>query len=155
MALARGEVWRGMPTERNKLPAGVFFFWIILTFDLAPIHKLSAACNALAAKEKKMKPEKWLLTALLAMFFWGNVFAAGGGRIESLDLLDKIKPGVTTAQQVREMFGPPARTMSFPRRGIDAIEYDAEDYGDCYVISISYGSDGVVREVMRLRRGGV
>ena len=54
------------------------------------------------------------------------------------------------------MFGPPARgPMSFPKKCIDAVEYDAEDCGDCYVISISYGSDGVVREVMRLRKGGI
>lgn len=103
-----------------------------------------------------MKANKWFLAASLAAFFAGSVFAFGGGRIDSLASLDKIKPGLTTEQQVREMFGPPARgPMSFPKKGIDAIEYDAKDYGDCYVISISYGSDGVVREVMRLRRGGV
>jgi hypothetical protein len=101
-----------------------------------------------------MKAMKWLLTALLAAFFAGNVLAAGG-RIGSFASLDKIKPGVTTVQQVREMFGPPARgPMSFPKQGIEAIEYDAEDFGDRYNISISYGSDGVVRDVMKQRRSG-
>jgi hypothetical protein len=102
-----------------------------------------------------MKRKKWFLAASLAAFVAGNAFAFGGGRIDAMTSLDKIKPGVTTAQQVREMFGPPARgPMHFPKKGIDAIEYDLEDFGDNYVISISYGSDGVVREVMRLRRGG-
>jgi hypothetical protein len=107
------------------------------------------------AKETVMSAQKWLLAASLATFVVANVFAFGGGRIDSLASLDKIKPGVTTVQQVREMFGPPARgPMSFPTKGIDAIEYDAKDFGDCYVISISYGSDGIVREVMRLQRSG-
>ena len=102
-----------------------------------------------------MKCEKWLLATFLAVLVAGNVFAFGGGRIDSLSSADKIKPGVTTVQQVREMFGPPARgPMSFPRKGIDAIEYDTEDYGTAYIVSISYGSDGIVREVMRMRRGG-
>jgi outer membrane protein assembly factor BamE (lipoprotein component of BamABCDE complex) len=77
-----------------------------------------------------------------------------GGRVESIDLLDKIQPGVTTAQQVRELLGPPARTMHFPARGLDALEYEARDYSDRLIVSISIGSDGVVREVMRLRQSG-
>ena len=99
-----------------------------------------------------MKPKKWLLAASLAMLVAGGAFASG--RIESLDLLDKIRPGVTTAQQVRELFGPPARTLSFPARGLQALEYEARDYSNSLVISISFGSDGVVREVMRLRQSG-
>jgi len=96
-----------------------------------------------------MRSAKWLL---FAMFFAGSVAAAGGGRMD-FDSIGRIQPGVTTVAQVREMFGPPARgPMTFPSRGISAIEYDARDYGDRYVISISYGSDGVVREVMKLRQ---
>jgi outer membrane protein assembly factor BamE (lipoprotein component of BamABCDE complex) len=99
-----------------------------------------------------MKPEKWLLAASLAMLFAGSVFA--NGRIESVALLDKIQPGVTTAQQVRELLGPPANTMHFPARGLDSLEYEARDYSDRLVISISIGSNGIVREVMRLRQSG-
>lgn len=98
-----------------------------------------------------MRLRKWLIAALAALFT-GGAFAFGGGRIDSLASLDRIKPGVTTVQQVREMFGPPARSQSFPKRGIDAIEYEARDYTDRYIISISYGSDGIVREVLRMRQ---
>lgn len=98
---------------------------------------------------------KWVLAVVLAVFLATNVAAAGRGRIDSLESLDRIKPGVTTEQQVREMFGPPARgPMSFPRKGIEAIEYDATEFGTALIISISYGSDGIVRDVMRMRRGG-
>ena len=98
-----------------------------------------------------MKLGKWLSATSLAMLFAGSALA-GGGRVESLDLLDKIRPGVTTAQQVRELLGPPANTMPFPARGLDSLEYEARDYSDQLVISISIGSDGIVREVMRLRQ---
>jgi outer membrane protein assembly factor BamE (lipoprotein component of BamABCDE complex) len=98
-----------------------------------------------------MKPERRLLAASVAMLFAAGVFASGG-RVESLDLLDRIQPGVTTAQQVRELLGPPANTMHFPARGIDSLEYEAREYSDRLVISISIGSDGIVREVMRLRQ---
>jgi len=99
--------------------------------------------------------KKLFQIATLAACVASNACAFGGGRIESMDSLNKIKPGVTTAQQVREMFGPPERgPMSFPKLGFDSVEYDLKDFGDYYIISISYGSDGVVRDVMRLRRGG-
>jgi hypothetical protein len=101
-----------------------------------------------------MTSAKWFLAAVLAAVFAGSVFAAGGGRIDSMASLGKITPGVTTVQQVREMFGPPAQNLKFPKRGYDAIQYDLDDFGDRYVISISYGSDGIVREVMKLRQSG-
>jgi len=100
-----------------------------------------------------MRSARWFLIVMFPVFFAGGAFAAGGGRIDSLASLDKIRPGVTTVAEVREMFGAPARgPMSFPKRGVDAIEYDANDYGDRYVISISYGSDGIVRQVLKLRQ---
>ena len=92
------------------------------------------------------------LAAICAAVLASGAFAQGVRRIQSLAELDKIRPGVTTVQQVREMFGPPERTQSFPSRGIDAIEYYARDYSDRYLISISYGSDGIVREVLKLRQ---
>lgn len=100
-----------------------------------------------------MKPGKMLfLLAMLALLAAGSALAANG-RVESLDLLDKIKPGVTTAQQVRDLLGPPANTMQFPARGIETLEYEASDFGRL-MISISVGGDGVVREVLRMRQSG-
>jgi len=43
-------------------------------------------------------------------------------------------------------------TLSFPARGLQALEYEARDYSNSLLISISFGSDGVVREVMSLRQ---
>ena len=41
------------------------------------------------------------------------------------------------------------------RGGLDAWEYEYRDYSETVVLSISIGGDGVVREVMRIRRGCV
>ena len=83
------------------------------------------------------------------MLFLGGVALASGGRVDSLELLDRIQPGVTTAQQVRDLLGAPAQTMHFPSQGLDALVYDAREFGSRLLISISIGSDGVVRGVLR------
>jgi hypothetical protein len=93
------------------------------------------------------------LVALLIQFSDGRALA-GGGRVGFMDLLGKIQPGVTTAQQVSELLGPPARTLHFRVRELDFQEYEYEvrDFGVRLIISISIGSSGVVREVARLRQ---
>ena len=68
--------------------------------------------------------------------------------LKSLDVLDKIKPGVTTSEEVRQLLGPPANTMRFPKQGYDAMQYDTYDR---VVISVEIGTDGKVREVKRIR----
>ena len=83
-----------------------------------------------------------------AALAWGAA-ALAQGYLSSLDALGRIQPGVTTALQVRELLGAPARTLKFPARGIEAMEYDARDYGRI-VISIAIGSDGKVRDVTRI-----
>jgi len=102
---------------------------------------------------KAMKAWRSLAAAVAALCVAGAAWAAGG-RIENLDRLAQIRPGVTTVAQVREMFGPPARTLTLRAKGLQAMEYEARDYSDLLVISISYGSDGIVREVLRLRLAG-
>lgn len=98
---------------------------------------------------------KWLAAAFLAVFSAASVLAAGRGQIDSLASVNRINPGVTTVQQVRDMFGPPARgPMTFRNKGISAIEYEVDDAGFIYVISISYGNDGIVREVVKKRPAG-
>jgi hypothetical protein len=87
------------------------------------------------------------LIASAALAWGGATFAQG--QLSSLEPVAKIQPGVTTAGQVRELLGPPARILKFPARGIEAMEYDARDYGRI-VISIAIGSDGKVRDVTRL-----
>jgi hypothetical protein len=97
-----------------------------------------------------MKASKLLLATFFVAFLGGSVLAADG-RIESLGLLDKIKVGVATAQQVRDLLGPPMNTMRFPARGIETLEYEGRgDFGRI-LISISVDSDGVVRDILQRR----
>jgi hypothetical protein len=90
--------------------------------------------------------KRTLLLAMSAVLFaWGGPLFARG-YIESLELLDQIRPGVTTADEVSKLLGPPANTMRFPSRGIESMEYDARGR---LKISISIGKDGTVRDVVR------
>ena len=82
--------------------------------------------------------------ALLA--FAGPSFA--DGFLKSPELLEKIRPGVTTAQEVRQLLGVPANVMHFPSQGYDAMQYGTYNR---VVISIAIGADGKVRDVQTLR----
>jgi outer membrane protein assembly factor BamE (lipoprotein component of BamABCDE complex) len=92
-----------------------------------------------------------LAAALLAI----SPLALGGGHLTSTENVDKIRPGVTSAQQLQDLLGAPLRKMHFQATGLDAWEYEYRDYSDTVVLSISIGSDGVVRNVAHLRRGCV
>lgn len=87
-----------------------------------------------------------LLTA--AALGWGAA-AAAQGHISSLSALDQIRPGVTTAPQVRELLGPPARTLRFPGRGTEVLEYDAREYGRI-VVAVTVSGDGRVQSVSKI-----
>jgi hypothetical protein len=82
-----------------------------------------------------------------SVLIWAGA-AVAQGRISSLEVLNKIQPGATTAPQVHELLGAPARTLRFPARGIEVLEYDARDYGRI-VVAITVGSDGKVRDISR------
>ena len=81
--------------------------------------------------------------------------ALAGGHLMSTENVDKIRPGVTSAQQLQDLLGTPLRKMHFPARGIDAWEYEYPDYDEMIILSISIGSAGLVREIWRLRRSSV
>ena len=88
-----------------------------------------------------------LLLAMSAVLLaWGGSSYAARGFIDSLALLDQIRPGVTTAEEVTKLLGPPANIMKFPKQGFDSWEYDSYDR---LKISISIGTDGKVRDVVR------
>ena len=82
--------------------------------------------------------------ALLA--FAGPSFA--DGFLKSLDPLAKIQPGVTTAEQVRQLLGAPVNVMHFPNQGYDAMQYGTYNR---VVISVAIGADGKVRDVQTIR----
>ncbi|MGH8765346.1 MAG: hypothetical protein ACRET8_06480 [Burkholderiales bacterium] len=93
-----------------------------------------------------------LLAISAGLLAWGGAsHAASSGYIESSEsaaLLARIKPGVTTAEEVRQLLGPPANTMHFPGQGYDAMQYNT--YGRA-VISVNVGADGKVRDVQTIR----
>jgi len=88
-----------------------------------------------------------LLLAMSAVLFaWAGSSYAARGFIESLALLDQIRPGVTTAEEVVKLLGPPANIMKFPSQGIESMEYQSYDRLN---ISIAIGKDGKVRDITR------
>jgi hypothetical protein len=90
--------------------------------------------------------KRTLLLAMSAILFaWGGPLFARGF-IESLELLDQIRPGVTTTEEVIKLLGPPANVMKFPWQGIESMEYDSYRR---LKISIAIGNDGKVRHVLR------
>ena len=93
---------------------------------------------------------KSVLTAVLLA--WSG--AAPAQVLASLDPLDRIRPGVTKADEVRSLLGAPARHLRFPARGIEAMEYDARAFGQRITVSIAIGSDGTVRDIQRLQQAG-
>lgn len=98
-----------------------------------------------------MKFRSWSLATSLAMLLVCSAWA--GGRFIPLVLLDKIHPGVTTEQQVRDLLGQSVHVVDYPARGHHDWQYEATDYGDCLSIWITFGNDGIVREVSRMKRG--
>lgn len=90
---------------------------------------------------------------LAALFGW-SALALARGHIDSLDQLNRIRPGVTKAEEVRQILGPPATTMHFRREGIETMEYEGRDLGTRVRISITIGSDGVVRDIRRMTQTG-
>ena len=90
---------------------------------------------------------KTLKTLLLAALLAWHAGALSHGNLVSLEPLGKIQLGVTTAAQVRELLGTPARHLRFPARNIEALEYDARGLN----ISITIGADGKVVDILQIR----
>jgi len=90
-----------------------------------------------------MKTFKTLVLAALLGWHAGAL----AQNLVSLEPLGRIRPGVTTAAQVRELLGTPARHLRFPARNIEALEYDARGLN----ISITIGADGKVVEILQIR----
>jgi hypothetical protein len=110
----------------------------------------------LSSKEYDMKLRTWPTVAAvsLSLLCVSAMSFGANGRIDAPENLARIIVGTTNAQQVQELLGTPLRTMKFPARGLQAMEYQMHDYSDWIIVSISIGNDGVVREVMRIRQSG-
>jgi len=91
-----------------------------------------------------------LASLLLAVLLAWSAGTLAHGLLTSLEPVARIQPGVTTAAQVRELLGAPARVLRF--RGAEVLEYDAFDFNTPIAISITIGADGKVRDVQRIHR---
>jgi outer membrane protein assembly factor BamE (lipoprotein component of BamABCDE complex) len=93
-----------------------------------------------------------LVAAFAAIALLAASSAYARGFIQDPGLLDRIKPGVTTAQEVERLLGPPANRTSFPRLGYDSMDYVMKVWTEVFDVGVLIGKDGVVREVQRLER---
>ena len=91
-----------------------------------------------------------LASLFLAVLLAWSAGTLAHGQLTSLAPVARIQPGVTTAAQVRELLGAPARVLRFG--GSEVLEYDAYDYNTPIAVSITIGADGKVRDVKRISR---
>jgi hypothetical protein len=71
------------------------------------------------------------------------------------DQLSRIQPGVTTADGVLQLIGPPSRKMAFERKRQIAWDYRIQDSWGYYVdYSVMIDEKGMVAETVRARIEG-
>jgi len=81
----------------------------------------------------------------------GGVVRAVEPRL-TVENMQKLQLGATTARQARELLGPPWRITRLERQQRDVWEYavyDARQFE--YNLFVQFSGDGVVREVLLLR----
>ena len=100
----------------------------------------------------KLRKLPVLAAVSLSLLFASAASFGSNGRENLLDNVVNIKAGVTTSQQVRELLGPPGNTMRLPARGLNTMEYEVREYSELVTVSIAIGNDGIVRDVMQIRR---
>jgi hypothetical protein len=65
--------------------------------------------------------------------------------------IGKVVPGTTNAQDVRELFGPPARTMHLSLLQRDVWEYHMDPSSTPFLLLVQFSSDGLVRETYKIK----
>jgi hypothetical protein len=76
------------------------------------------------------------------------------GRLKSIEqVLDyqhikRIRVGTTTADQVKEILGPPYRITRAPSKPLDVWEYPWRSGAENRVLWVSVSDDGIVREIL-------
>ena len=63
---------------------------------------------------------------------------------------DKVIPGSSTREQVRELLGPPSDISRLPRQEREVWEYKWLHYQERRVLWVQFSDDGIVRESMNL-----
>lgn len=63
----------------------------------------------------------------------------------------RVKAGVWTREEVRELLGPPFAVSVQPRLGREVWEYQFLDVAFKWSLWVQFSADGVVREVLQMR----
>jgi hypothetical protein len=92
------------------------------------------------------------IAALAAIVLLAATPALARGLIQRPELLDKIKVGTTTAQEVEQILGAPANRSSFPRLGLVSMDYELIEWGDTYDVGVLIDKGGIVRDMQKIRR---
>ena len=90
--------------------------------------------------------------ALAAIAMLAATAAFARGFLQAPEILDRIKPKVTTAQEVEQILGPPANRSNFPRMGLTSMDYVTRVGTDVYDVGVMIGKDGIVHDVQRIMR---
>jgi outer membrane protein assembly factor BamE (lipoprotein component of BamABCDE complex) len=100
----------------------------------------------------RMTIKSGIVAALTAMVLLSGASAFARGFLQSPEILDKIKAGVTTAQEVEQILGPPANRSQFPRVGLTSMDYVMRVGTDTYDVGVMLNKDGVVQDVQKIMR---
>jgi hypothetical protein len=109
---------------------------------------------ALPDREEKFMNSRTLRTALSLAAVALAAFAPpvmAAGFIESQEVLAKVRPGKTDAKEFEALLGAPLRKYALRASGNQAWEWEALEFSKRITISITIGTDGVVRDVQRIR----
>jgi hypothetical protein len=64
---------------------------------------------------------------------------------------DRIRTGITTSDQLKELLGPPSRIVRYAFKPLDVWEYPWKSDSQLRVLSVSVSDDGIVRDVSDTR----
>ncbi len=79
------------------------------------------------------------------------------GKVQSVEQLltdaniAKLVLGTTSAREVREIFGPPARVTQLSLLKRDVWEYHMDESATPNLLAVQFSSDGIVREVYKMK----
>ena len=100
-----------------------------------------------------MRTGPGIIAALAAVVLLASAPALARGFIVNPELLDKIKPGMTS-QEVEQILGPPKSRSDFSRVGLVSMDYEMQDWGDWYSVGVMIGKDGKVHDVQKIKMSG-
>ena len=104
-----------------------------------------------------MRTRNGIIAVLAAIaLLLADASALARGFLQSTELLDKIKIGITTDKEVEQILGPPANTSRFPRLNLISMDYliAGKNGKDRIDVGVMIGNDGIVRDIQKVPRYG-